>query len=55
MAVKQIKNGRFAGLWKATIDFDNRYAKKGTFEYFELRDDAEYWLKRIKIGYGVKR
>lgn len=54
MGVKQIKAGRFTGLWKATIDFRNRYAKIGDFEYFELKADAEYWIERIKIGYGVE-
>ena len=52
MAIKQIKKGRFAGLWKATIDFENSYAEKGTSEYFELKEDAKYWLVRIKTGYG---
>lgn len=55
MAIKQIKSGRYTGLWKATVDFENRYTEIGSFEYFELKADAEYWLKRIKIAYGGKR
>jgi len=48
MAIKRIKSGRYAGLYKATIDFKNSYAKKGTSEYFETRYDAEDWLNDIK-------
>lgn len=55
MAVKRINSGKFEGLYKAIIDFPNSYAKIGTYEYFELKDDAEYWLKRIKLAYGDKR
>jgi hypothetical protein len=50
MKIKQLRNGN----WKATIDFENSYAKKGTSEIFETRYDAEDWLKSIKKQFGKK-
>ena len=55
MAIKRSTKGRMAYLWKATIDFDNTYAKKGTHEWFETKYDAEDWLKGIKVQYGKKK
>ena len=46
--VKQFKKGKKEGLWKATINFENTYARKGTFELFETKYDAEQWLKAVK-------
>lgn len=55
MTVKQYKTGKYAGLWKATIDFPNTYARIGTYEYFDTRYEAEDWLRSVKRQFGKRK
>ena len=55
MVIKQIKTGKNEGLWKATINFENDYARKGSFELFDTKTDAEQWLKAVKKQFALKK
>lgn len=51
MTVKQ----QSSGLWKATITFSNDYARKGSYELFDTKSDAENWLKAVKKQFSLKK
>lgn len=50
-----VRQNKRTGIWTATIDFENTYAKKGKTAKFDTRYEAEDWLKAVKREFGKKK